>query len=190
MKKESGFVEKYMQMVKNCLPCGGDREKAMQTLEQMIQLFLEEEPNAAYADLEQALGSPQYMAKTLAKRDDGAFYRQTQRTYQRMIFVLSILLLLAVWLAIYAHGHPRCIVEEDPIVREAVLQEENWDYVAKYGLGYICDDENRIVSAVDYQGNKVRVDRKGIPLDKQSYYITEEDKERIRNRELEFGNER
>ena len=27
MKKESGFVEKYMQMVKNCLPCGGDKEK-------------------------------------------------------------------------------------------------------------------------------------------------------------------
>lgn len=27
MEKESGFVEKYTQMVKNCLPCGGDKEK-------------------------------------------------------------------------------------------------------------------------------------------------------------------
>lgn len=187
MRKEHFFVEKYMQMVKNCLPCGRDGKKAMQTLERMIQAFLAEEPDAAYADLEQALGSPEYMARTLAEQDD---YRQTEKAYQRVIFILSILLVLAAGLAVYAHGHPRCIVEEDPIVRETVLQEENWDYVAKYGLGYICDDENRIVSAVDYQGNKVRVDRKGIPLDEQIYYITEEDKERIRNRELEFGNEK
>lgn len=32
MKKESGFVEKYMQMVKNCLPCGGERGKRQHKL--------------------------------------------------------------------------------------------------------------------------------------------------------------
>ena len=47
MRKEHFFVEKYMQMVKNCLPCGRDGKKAMQTLERMIQAFLAEEPDAA-----------------------------------------------------------------------------------------------------------------------------------------------
>lgn len=109
MRKEHFFVEKYMQMVKNCLPCGRDGKKAMQTLERMIQAFLAEEPDAAYADLEQALGSPEYMARTLTEQDD---YRQTEKAYQRIIFILSILLVLAAGLTVYAHGHPRCIVEE------------------------------------------------------------------------------
>ncbi len=78
MRKEHFFVEKYMQMVKNCLPCGRDGKKAMQTLERMIQAFLAEKPNAVYADLEQALGSPEYMARTLAEQDD---YRQTEKAY-------------------------------------------------------------------------------------------------------------
>lgn len=102
----STVIKKYCREVSRALPCSRDlKRKITDQITQSIQEFLNENPNAAYADIEAEFGSPMQIASAYLDEVDHEKLTSELKLKQRVVRIFAIamtiaLLMFAVMLAI------------------------------------------------------------------------------------------
>ncbi|MDO4173186.1 MAG: hypothetical protein Q4D42_00350 [Eubacteriales bacterium] len=170
----------YIKDVETLLNLTNDqKEQKNQDLMNIVQMYLNDNEQATYEQIAEALGSPEHMAAELMY-DITEVEKYQARENQKKVYTAVAAVCLAVAIgacAAVAYFIQNPYTEEiTTVIDYTESLPSYWDYAVKYGINYEYDEKGIIVRATDNDGNEIAVDEKGIPLDKEKYFIEEEEK--------------
>ena len=157
----------YIQHVGLLLDCTlGRKRDAMADVRHIVELYLEDNPNASYEDITKELGDPEHMTDEslmdipVAERIPGR--RIQKKLYLAVIGVMLIVTIAAVGQMVYFIQNPYYLgyftsLPADP-------RAEYYKSSQKYKLIYELNDDGYIMRATDRTGQEVDVNEKGIPI--------------------------
>lgn len=94
------IVKKYCRAVKSALPCSCElKKKIAEQIGENINVFLEENSNATYADVEAKFGTPLQIASAQVEDMDTAALLKALHTKRRIATVIigTCFLLISIW---------------------------------------------------------------------------------------------
>lgn len=148
-------------------------------MKQMIGMFLDDCPDASYEDILTACGSPTDVAADLLadvpERERNQYRIKRKRLYTAAIIIFLTVSICACSSVAYFIRNP-WTAEITTVIDYTDKLPSYWDYAEKYGINYEYDTSGRIIQATDNDGNKIEVDKDGIPTDKEKYSLEEEEK--------------
>lgn len=144
-----------------------------------MAIFMDDCPDASYEDVLLAFGSPAAMAAEMLcdipEQEISGTARQKTRLRRAWTAALLMVSICACVAVAYCIRKPRT-VEITTVIDYTDELPSYWDYAEKYGINYEYDASGRIVQATDNNGNEIKVDKDGIPVDKEKYSLKEERK--------------
>lgn len=160
----------YIQDVETLLNLTNDqKEQKNQDLMNIVQMYLNDNEQATYEQIAEALGSPEHMAAELMY-DITEVEKYQARENQKKVYTAVAAVCLAVAIgacAAVAYFIQNPYTEEITtiIYEDEADMPEYWENAEKYGLDYELDQNENVIGATDGNGNSVEVDRNGVPLD-------------------------
>ena len=106
----NSIIKKYCRAIKRALPCSrGMKAKITEQIAESVEQFLATNPNATYADVEAAFGTPLQIATAYLEEADSVKLSHELKLKNRIVRIFSVvmliaLLLFAVTLAIVIHA--------------------------------------------------------------------------------------
>lgn len=184
MRTYNIFALVYLRKVKKHLFCPSEeRERLLAEAWEMMDAFLGDYPLAVYPKIVWAFGTPKHFAQELLGEEDvdDCYFRYRNGIYLKVIVTLLVAIVATSGFSVYEYFHGTHV--DEVITTSLVEMRENVPaneyYAWKYGINYSCGENGIISEATDNDMNSIAVNVAGIPLDREKYYITEEDKEKI-----------
>lgn len=184
MRTYNIFALVYLRKVKKHLFCPSEeRERLLAEAWEMMDAFLGDYPLAVYPKIVWAFGTPKHFAQELLGEEDvdDCYFRYRNGIYLKVIVTLLVAIVAISGFSVYEYFHGTHV--DEVITTSLVETRENMPaneyYAWKYGINYSCGENGIISEATDNDMNSIAVNVAGIPLDREKYYITEEDKEKI-----------
>ena len=192
MKTYNIFALAYLRKVKKHLLCSSEeQERLLEEAWKMMDAFLDDYPLAVYPKIVWAFGTPEYFAQELLGEEDldDYYFKYRNGIYLKVIVTLLIAIIATSGFSVYEYFHGTHV---DEIITTSLIETRenvpaNEYYAWKYGINYSCGENGIIYKATDNDMNPINVNVAGIPLDREKYYITEEDEERIDRERYEIG---
>lgn len=185
MRTYNIFALVYLRKVKKHLLCPSEeRERLLAEAWEMMDAFLGDYPLAVYPKIVWAFGTPKHFAQELLGEEDvdDCYFRYRNGIYLKVIVTLLVAIVATSGFSVYEYFHGTHVDEvittssAGPTIEDMPANEY---YAWKYGINYSCGENGIISEATDNDMNPIAVNVAGIPLDREKYYITEEDKEKI-----------
>lgn len=184
MRTYNIFALVYLRKVKKHLFCPSEeRERLLAEAWEMMDAFLGDYPLAVYPKIVWAFGTPKHFAQELLGEEDvdDCYFRYRNGIYLKVIVTLLVAIVATSGFSVYEYFHGTHV--DEVITTSSVETRENMPaneyYAWKYGINYSCGENGIISEATDNDMNSIAVNVAGIPLDREKYYITKEDKEKI-----------
>ena len=184
MRTYNIFALVYLRKVKKHLFCPSEeRERLLAEAWEMMDAFLGDYPLAVYPKIVWAFGTPKHFAQELLGEEDvdDCYFRYRNGIYLKVIVTLLVAIVATSGFSAYEYFHDTHV---DEVITTSLIETRenvpaNEYYAWKYGINYSCGENGIISEATDNDMNPIAVNVAGIPLDREKYYITEEDKEKI-----------
>ena len=89
MKERDKQLKKYYRAIRSWLPCsGGIKKKIIHNIEATIQVYLEENSGADFAEIEQHYGTPQQIAATYIDEMGTVELMKQLKTRRRIVYTV------------------------------------------------------------------------------------------------------
>lgn len=193
MRTYNIFALVYLRKVKKHLLCPSEeQERLLEEAWKMMDVFLDDYPLAVYPKIVWAFGTPKHLAQELLGREelDDCYFKYQNSIYLKVIAALLVAIVATSGFSAYEYFHGTHVDEiittssAGPTIEDMPACEY---YCDKYGINFECGYDGTIIRATDNGMNPIAVNVAGIPLDREKYYITEKDKEKINNGIYHFG---